>query len=184
MRDQESTIGPMIVVSSLEAAAAAYKTYRPSYVISILDEREPAPPLFEALPEGHHLRLSEDCSRAVNSADCVDENGRCDRLIKLAERWLEDGDKNAAILIHCHQGVARSMAVAYILMCAIEKNHCEKEIAARLRKAAPHADPNLMLVSEADALLHRDDRMVEAILDLCPCSKATQTPIVTVPLAA
>lgn len=175
----------MIIVSSLDAAPAAYKTYRPSYVISILDEREPAPPMFEALADERHLLFSEDCSRAISSSDCTDnDNGRCNRLVKLADRWLQDGDKDASILIHCHQGVARSMAVAYILMCAIEKNHCEKEIAARLRKAAPHADPNLMLVSEADALLHRDDRMVEAILDLCPCSKATQTPIVALPLAA
>ncbi len=176
-------IRSMIIVSSLEAAPAAYKTYRPTYVISILDEREPAPPIFEALPKENHILFSEDCSRAVKEADCVNQDGRCDRLLKLADRWLQDGNKDASILIHCHQGVARSMAVAYILMCAIEKNHCEKVIAERLRKAAPHADPNLMLISEADALLHRDDRMVEAILDLCPCSKATQTPIVAFPLA-
>ena len=168
----------MIVVSSLNHAEEAFRRYRPSHVVSILDCEEPTPPAFDALAPENHITLIENCSE---SAQCdEDKQSRCDRLIALARRW----DRKAPVLIHCNQGVARSMAAAYILMCAVEDEHCEKDIAERLRKAAPHADPNLLLVSEADSLLDRDDRMVEAILDLCPSCGAVAAPIVTLPVAA
>ena len=134
-------------------------------------------------PPENHIKLIGDCARP---APC--ENGepphRCDALVQLAERWRKEPDPKPAILIHCHEGAARSMAVAYILMCAIENKNCEKAIAARLRAAAPHADPNLMLISEADALLGRNDRMVEAVLDLCPACRASNAQVVTLPVAA
>lgn len=172
----------MIVVSSLNSAEAAFDKHRPAYVVSVLDKDEPTPPIFASLPPENHVKLIGDCSRPA----CPEqgEQSRCSHLIKLAERWLDERAPRPPILIHCCEGAARSMAVAYILMCAIEKSRCEKEIAQRLRRAAPHADPNLMLVSEADALMGRDDRMVEAILDLCPCSASVDAPIITLPVAA
>ncbi len=171
----------MIVVSSLGHSEEAFRKYKPSHVISILDYEEPTPPVFDTLPPENHIKIIENCSRG---SDCDDESTRCARLVAFAQHWAEGGKTRAPLLIHCHQGVARSMAAAYIIMCAVEKNHCEKEIAARLRRAAPHADPNLLLISEADALLSRNDRMVEAILDLCPCSGTVAAPIVTLPVAA
>ena len=171
----------MIIVSSLEHAGAAFKQYAPAYVISILDNDEPTPPVFDSVPAENHLKLIEDCSRSSDPMDC--EN-RCAKLLAIAERWRADAEPRGPILIHCHQGVARSMAVAYILMCAIEQNNCERKIADRLRSAAPHADPNLMLVSEADAMMDRNDRMVEAILDLCPSCGAVEKQIVTLSVAA
>jgi predicted protein tyrosine phosphatase len=171
----------MIIVSSLDHAEAAFKKYAPAYVISILERDEPTPPVFDAVRTENHLKVIEDCSRAVDVEDC---ESRCKKLLALAERWRNDPEPKAPILIHCHKGVARSMAVAYVLMCAIEQGNCERKIADRLRAAAPHADPNLMLVSEADALMHRDDRMIEAILDLCPSCAAVEKPVVTLPVTA
>ncbi len=171
----------MIVVSTLDNAEQAFKDHKPGYVVSILDDSDPVPPVFEAVPPENHVRLSEDCSRQTNAGQA---GARCARLIELAEKWRAAPEPKRAILIHCHKGVSRSMAAAYILMCAIDNRRCEKDIAGALRKAAPHADPNLMLVSEADALLSREDRMVEAILDLCPSCGAVDNPIVTLPLGA
>jgi len=172
----------MIIVSSLEFAEEAFRQHQPAYVVSILDVDEPTPPAFDTLPPANHIKLIGNCARADDD-NCGDRSKRCDKILDLAKRWSEDG-KNSPILIHCNEGAARSMAVAYILMCAIDHTHCEKDIAARLRTAAPHADPNLLLVSEADAALGREDRMIEAILDLCPCCSTVATPIVTLPLAA
>lgn len=168
----------MIVVSSLDNAAEAYERFQPSHVVSILDHEEAAPPAFAALAPENHLRLIGNCSEAAPCGD--DDAPRCDQLIEFAQRW----NRAAPLLIHCNQGVARSMAAAYIIMCAVEEGRCEKALADRLRKAAPHADPNLLLISEADALLNRDDRMVEAILDLSPSCGAVAKPIVTLPVAA
>lgn len=169
----------MIIVSSLGHSEEAFRRFKPSHVISILDYDEPTPPIFDTLPAENHLRLIENCSAAANCNEAGDPS-RCEKLIALAKSW--EGD--SPILIHCHQGVSRSMAAAYIIMCAVAEKRCEKEIAQHLRKAAPHADPNLLLISEADALLGRDDRMVEAVLDLCPCSGTIAAPIVALPVAA
>lgn len=146
-------------------------------MVSILEGDEAAPPAFEQLPQDRHLKLIENCS---TSANCDDDASRCAKLIAFAKNW----NRQAPLLIHCHQGVARSMAAAYIAMCAVENETCEKSIAARLRAAAPHADPNLLLISEADELLGRDDRMVEAILGLCPSCGTVAAPVVTLPVAA
>lgn len=164
----------MIIVSSFSSARNAFEKYKPGYVVSILDRDEGPAPDFNGLPTDNHIHVCGNCS----SAD--PEQNRSRQLLDLAARW----DRKSPILIHCHEGVARSMAAAYILICAIEQDSCEMEIAKRLRKAAPHADPNLMLVSEADALLGRNDRMVEAILDIAPCAGAVCNDIVTLPLAA
>jgi len=166
----------MIIVSSLEHAVEAFRRYKPGYVVSILEFGEPTPPIFDTLAPENHIKLIENCSQAAKSGDCG--LTRCATLANLAARW----DGQSPILIHCNQGVARSTAAAYIIMCEIQPNHCEREIATRLRKAAPHAEPNLLLVSEADALLGRNDRMIEAILDLCPCSPMAAAPIVILPL--
>jgi predicted protein tyrosine phosphatase len=140
-------------------------------VISILDKNDPTPPPCSALAEGRHLALDGS----------ADETIWCPAVIDFAKRWAETSDN---VLIHCHRGVARSMAIAYILMCVREKGCCEEKIARRLRAAAPHADPNILLISKADALLGRDDRMVGAILDLCPCCSTVSAPIVTLPVEA
>ena len=163
-----------IIVSSYDKAEEAFKAYRPDYVVSILGTDEGPARSFDGLPPENVVELRGDCSN-------TNENlARCQKLIALAQNW----DHNRPILIHCHQGVARSMAAAYILLCAAQEGQSETKIATELRKAAPHADPNILLISEADALLDREDRMVEAILDLCPCAGAVANDIVVLPLSA
>lgn len=165
----------MIIVSSYSHAGEAFDRYKPRHVISILGNDDGPAPSFSEVPAENHLVVSDDCDGADQSA-----GSRCGALINMARAW----DQKEPILIHCHRGVARSMAAAYIILCAVDQEHTEYEIAQRLRKAAPHADPNLLLISEADEILGRDDRMVEAVLDLCPCAGAVSDPIVALPIAA
>lgn len=166
---------PLVIVSSLDAVEDVFKRHHPAFAISILDSDDELPAAIRALPEGHHLRLGR--------ADCdmgEDEACWCPEILNIAKRWAAT-DEN--ILVHCHRGVARSMAIAYILMCVKEEGVCEEKIARRLREAAPHADPNILLVSNADAALGRDDRMVSAILDMCPCCSTVAAPVVILPVA-
>ena len=161
---------PLLVVSSLDAAADAFAHYGAGYVVSILDSEDATPEPFRDLPKERHLKLDPSAC----------EETMAPMLVDFARAWAAS-DEN--ILIHCHRGVARSTAIAYILICTREAGECEEKIAARLRAAAPHADPNVRLVSEADRLLGRDDRMVGAILDLCPCCSTVCAPVVTLPVA-
>ncbi len=160
---------PQIVISSLEAAPAACDHCSPGFVVSILDREDETPKRFQGLPADRHLKLDQDAK----------ESDMARAVIEFARNWAAT-DEN--VLIHCHRGVARSTAIAYIMMCVREPGMCEEKIAARLRSAAPHADPNVLLVSEADQLLSRNDRMVGAILDLCPCCPTVCAPIVTLPV--
>lgn len=159
-----------IIISSLEAAEQAYKLHNPGFVISILDCDDCEPASFAGLAENRHMKLD-------GGAD--DEVKWCPKILDFAKSWAESGED---VLIHCHRGVARSTAIAYILMCVRDNKECECKIAEQLRSMAPHADPNLLLVSEADKILGRDDRMVGAVLDMCPCCGTVGAPIVTLPL--
>ncbi|WP_425409580.1 hypothetical protein [Hyphococcus sp.] len=166
---------PLVIVSSLASVDDVFKHHDPAFAISILDHDDALPAAISALPEGNQLRLGRSDGDAAEN-----ETRWPPAILALAKRWAAT-DSN--ILVHCHRGVARSMAIAYILMCMREHDACEQKIAHRLRAAAPHADPNLLLVSSADAALKRDDRMVSAVLDMCPSCPTISAPVVTLPVA-
>lgn len=67
------------------------------------------------------------------------------------------------LLIHCHAGVSRSTAAAYILACAARPAGGEVALAAHLREACPEATPNALMVALADQALERGGAMSAAI---------------------
>lgn len=168
----------MVIVASLDRAQDAFARFRPTVIVSILDAGDPDPTFPELAPERClTFRVkSDDDAEALRAA----ARERAEKLIALVNQWNGDGD----ILVHCHQGVARSMAAAFIIQCMKAPSRPEAEIAAELRKIAPHADPCLYLICAADDLLGRGGRMVEAIEDLRPACATLAAPIVVLPLAA
>jgi predicted protein tyrosine phosphatase len=69
----------------------------------------------------------------------------------------------STLLVHCHAGVSRSTAAAYILACAVRPPGEEEVLAAHLRAACPEATPNALMVALADAALARGGAMRAAI---------------------
>jgi len=69
----------------------------------------------------------------------------------------------STLLIHCHAGVSRSTAAAYVLACAVRPAGEEAALAAHLRRACPEATPNALMVALADEALGRGGAMREAI---------------------
>jgi predicted protein tyrosine phosphatase len=67
-----------------------------------------------------------------------------------------------ALLIHCWAGISRSSAAAFAIACDRNPGF-ERAIATELRRRAPSATPNRLMVRLADDLLQRNGRMVEAI---------------------
>ncbi|MBS0532243.1 MAG: protein tyrosine phosphatase [Proteobacteria bacterium] len=66
------------------------------------------------------------------------------------------------MLIHCWAGISRSSAAAYIMTC--DRNPgCERDLANELRRRAPFATPNRLMVALADDLLSRNGVMIDAI---------------------
>jgi predicted protein tyrosine phosphatase len=168
----------MLIVSSLEGASKAYGAFRPARVISLLSEDETVP-CFDGIPTDRHLQLyvqRESCGATISAA----ARERAREIVNFVKAWDGTGD----ILMHCNRGVSRSTACAYIIMCMRSPDEPEVKVAARLRKAAPYADPCPMLVSYADEYLGRDGRMIEAVEALpLPCP-AISAPLLTLPVAA
>jgi predicted protein tyrosine phosphatase len=159
----------MLIVTSLDGAAEAFRRFHPARVISLVSEDEAAPP-FDGLAAGAHLKLyveSESNARAIASA----ARGRADAIIEFLRGWGGEGD----MLVHCRRGVSRSTAAAFIALCIARPNDSETALLARVRRAAPHADPCPLMVSHADAALGRGGRMVEALDELTPPTAAAMS---------
>jgi predicted protein tyrosine phosphatase len=69
---------------------------------------------------------------------------------------------DVALVIHCLAGISRSPAAALIAL-AHDARGREREAASLLRKAAPFARPNRLLVQLADSALRRGGALVAAL---------------------
>jgi predicted protein tyrosine phosphatase len=81
------------------------------------------------------------------------------------------------LLIHCHAGVSRSTAAAYVLACAVRPAGEEAALAAHLRAVCPEATPNALMVALADEALGRGGAMRTAIARIgrgCDAYEGTQ----------
>jgi predicted protein tyrosine phosphatase len=81
------------------------------------------------------------------------------QLIDFARSW----DRSAPLIIHCWMGVSRSPAAALITILAIHPEQDDRDLARRLRKAAPHATPNARLIEIADRILGREGKLMAAV---------------------
>ena len=82
--------------------------------------------------------------------------------LDFARSW----DRARPMVIHCYAGISRSTASAYIVAAALSPDRDEFELAATLRRLSPTATPNPLLIHLADAILHRQGRMIEAVREI------------------
>lgn len=73
-----------------------------------------------------------------------------------------DASDRTPLLVHCWAGISRSSAAAYIMACD-RHPRMEADIAWELRRRAPFATPNRLMVALADAQLGRGGAMTAAI---------------------
>ena len=119
-------------------------------------------------PEGFnrqcHLQLALDDVSDPRLADFPPGREHIDRLLAFSRQW----DAKAPLLIHCWAGISRSMASAFTILCDRLGPQRETEIALAMRRRAPHASPNPLLVRHADMALNRGGRMVAALEAMGP----------------
>lgn len=171
-------IAAMLIISSLERAIDAFDRHKPTRAISLLSEEEEVP-VFPGMTDASHMRLyveQESCAAAISAA----AKARAHDLVEFAKNW--DGQGN--LLIHCKRGVARSTAAALIVLCVMEPDTPEEILLAKIRRAAPHADPCPLFVNYADDILGRNGRMIDAVEDLGPPITVISAPPATIQLAA
>src|ERR1700748_319168 len=158
-----------ILVTPLSGLADALDEYRPSHLVSVL-----SPSHMIATPEGfaphRHLRLGLDDVSDPRAAEHPPGREHIDRLLAFSREW----DTQAPFLIHCWAGISRSMASAFTILCDRLGPGCEAEVAKAMRRRAPHAQPNRLLVRHADEALARDGRMLAALEAMGPSSMAVE----------
>jgi predicted protein tyrosine phosphatase len=147
-----------LIISPLAEVPMVVEALRPSHMVTLLDpgHEMQRPP---TIPPEAWLRLDIHDIHAPTPGMTAPNEDTVLRLLAFAEGW----DESAPMLIHCHAGISRSTASAYIVACARHPHIDETAIALQLREASPQAFPNRVLVALADAALGRDGRMIAGI---------------------
>jgi predicted protein tyrosine phosphatase len=145
-----------LVVCALADAPKMARRHTPDGVVSLLSEAQAAPTIAGEAP-WLVLRF-HDITTPIAGLTPPDA-GSVARLLAFAQAC----GAGATLLVHCWMGISRSPAAAFILACAAAPATPEEEIARALRRAAPTATPNPLLVDLADRHLGRGGRMIAAI---------------------
>jgi len=123
-----------------------------AYLVSIGDPDDQLPPGYANVREKLRLEFSDSfpgpSERDIQAL--IDFAGRIASL-------------PGTVLTHCHAGVSRSSAAAYIILCTVLGAGREAEALERVFSARSVAVPNRRMVEIADRLLVRDGVMVDVL---------------------
>ena len=147
-----------LVVSSLADLPATVLEHGAMDVVTLINADTVVERPSSITPERHLFLGMNDIAAPTEGMTHPGES-HLDQLLEFGRKW----DRTTPLAIHCWAGISRSTAAAYILACAINPDLDERELAQELRRRAPSATPNPLLVQMADAKLGRAGRMVEAI---------------------
>ncbi len=147
----------MIHVSSLSALGSVAARLHRYDLLTLLSPDYPETD-WSALACDRHLRLAfHDIVEPTPGLTAPDRD-----MMQAVLDFGRNGGRQHALLIHCWAGISRSSAAAFAIACDRNPGF-ERDIAAELRRRAPSATPNRLMVRLADDLLQRDGRMIEAI---------------------
>ncbi|ALN73702.1 tyrosine phosphatase family protein [Aureimonas sp. AU20] len=147
-----------LVVSSLADLPGTVAQHGALDVVTLINADTPVERPSGVSAERHLFLGMNDISAPSEGMTHPGEN-HLEELLEFGMRW----DRQQPLAIHCWAGISRSTAAAYILACAINPALDEMKLAQELRRRAPSATPNALLVAIADRKLGRDGRMIEAI---------------------
>lgn len=168
---------PHIYVCPLSQLYRSADALRPSHVITLIDPDTPVETPKGLAPE-RHLKLSV---HDINDAR-VDHTHPAEDHVHAIIDFVSSWDHASPLLVHCWAGISRSTATAYLTMCLFNEPGNEAELARQLRRRAPHAHPNRLIVRHADRILGRQGRMMQAIETLGPGQMVWEGELFGVPL--
>ena len=149
---------PQVHVCPLSLVSATVSASGASHLITLINDRTPVErPASIALANHLVLGINDITEPMEGMVLPAEEHVR--ELLDFIGRW----DRKRPIVVHCYAGISRSTAAAYITLCSVAPDRDERDIASRLRAAAPTAYPNSLIIALGDRMLGRKGRMVEAI---------------------
>lgn len=146
----------MILICCPAASLAGIcREHAPSHVLTLASPGKPTP----ALPPGtRHLHLAFNDIAEARPGLVAPAEEDVNRILAFGRSW----DGLRPLLVSCELGISRSTAALFAIACDRRPDLAEAILADRLRAAAPCATPNPLLVSLADRILGRQDRMIQA----------------------
>ena len=149
--------GAMLIVSSLEHAPSQVAAHRPLRSLSLLSPGHAEG--FDAswLPAERVILRFHDVVEPGPDHVVADE-----AMVRAILAFGRRCAPKQPALVHCWMGVSRSPAAAFVIACARAPGD-ERAVARELRRRAPHATPNRLLVAVADDVLGCHGRMVDAV---------------------
>ena len=142
-----------IYITGLFEMVRYVRELAPTHLISII-QPEFQPPRPRAIAPDNHLRVQIHDIAAPDRGAVMPGPDHVASLIHFLRAWDERGE---SLLVHCYAGVSRSTAAA--LIAHYIKSGDVAHSARLLRRAAPHARPNLRILDLADDLLSCDGAM-------------------------
>jgi predicted protein tyrosine phosphatase len=147
-----------LLVTPLSCLSGAMAAHAPSHLVSLLSPEHmietPA-----GFPAASHLKLGVNDIVDPAAGPAPPARAHIDQLLEFSRGW----DMRRPLLIHCWAGISRSMASAYTILCDRLGPGREGEIALAIRRRAPHAQPNRLLVRHADEALGRGGAMLAGL---------------------
>jgi predicted protein tyrosine phosphatase len=149
---------PTLHVCSLSRLNTTVEVTGASHVVTLINATTYVPrPL--SIDAARHLFIGVSDIVEPMEGQILPAVEHVNRLLAFVRRW----DRGKPLIIHCHAGISRSTAGAFITACALFPEANEAEVALRLRAASPTATPNPRLVALADDMLGRAGRMNAAV---------------------
>jgi len=170
IREKTTDANPLpmnLIISSLEDMLQF--NGKVSHVLSIVDPDEGLniPTLGVPLDRRLVLLCDDVDSRAeAQSREQQMPGSRCIAPTRtMVKRGLAfaKGVPDQATLVHCGQGVSRSTAMAFAILCQAQPNVSEDEVFQQVLRLRPQSYPNALIVKHADGLWGRNGRMCRAI---------------------
>jgi predicted protein tyrosine phosphatase len=148
----------MIIVCPLHAVPRLVDGGDITHVMSLLGPETPHLTLARLQPKCHLQLTFHDIAEPVDGFTAPGRE-HVEQMLEFVTTWQPP----ASLLIHCWAGISRSTAAAFAAMCALKSEEDEAEIAWTLRRMAPTASPNRLIVKHADQILGRRGRMIAAV---------------------
>ena len=157
----------MIIVCSLSDFENVCESVKPTHAISVID-----PGYEPKTPAGikNHLKLGFDDITSINDSGPIyrmpGQNNNIQTLFKnenaiSIDRFLKSWSVESKIVIHCWCGISRSVATASFLMCSLDDTDIDRNV-RYIRKIAPHAKPNKLMLSYFENILGKEGKLSKA----------------------
>ena len=146
----------MIVCCPAASLPHVCREYAPSHILTLAS---PGKPEGESPAGAHRLHLAFNDIAEERPGLIAPSETDVRQIIAFGRSW--DGARPLAI--SCELGISRSTAALFIVACDRRPDLSPGLIAEKLREVSPCATPNPLLVSLADRILGRQDRMILAV---------------------